>query len=68
MSKMIRDSELVASRWFDVRVGSSIVSYCDDCGIQRTMTCVDRQRMGDDFMLVFLCDHCRFSMNSNEVD
>jgi hypothetical protein len=66
MSKMIRDSELVKCKWFDVRFYSSIVSFCEECDCQRTHTCVDRYRLGDDWMLVFLCDHCRFSVVAKE--
>ena len=72
MSKMMRESELIASKWFGVHVGSSIVSFCDVCGCQRTMMCTDRYYIGGDWMLVFLCDHCRFSKQENfgcrEVD
>jgi hypothetical protein len=66
MSKLIKESVLVENRWFDVRVGSCIVSYCEVCDCQRTHTCIDRYRMGDDSMLVFLCDRCRFSVDGKE--
>jgi len=66
LSKMIQESVLDETRWFGVHVGSCIVSYCEDCNCQRTMTCTDRYRIGDDRMLVFLCDHCRFSVDIDD--
>lgn len=60
MSVMIRQSLLNETRWFDVRVGGSIVNFCEVCGCQRTHSCVDRCWVDGDWLLSFLCDFCRF--------
>lgn len=44
---------LIETRWFDVHVGSCIVSYYEVCCCQRTMTSIDSYHIDNDRMLVF---------------
>jgi hypothetical protein len=59
MSKLIRQSVLVDNRWFGVRVGSVVVSFCERCECQRTHTCVDKSWVGGEWVFVFICDVCQ---------
>ena len=61
LSKIMKKSSLDEARWFNIKVGSCIVTFCDDCRGQRTHHCVDNYRNGGDVMFVFLCDYCRFN-------
>ncbi|UCD13370.1 MAG: hypothetical protein JSW60_07380 [Thermoplasmatales archaeon] len=60
MQKMIKQSVLDECKWYGIDVGSSVVSYCEDCGCQRVHTCVDREWVDGGWLFVFLCDFCRF--------
>ena len=60
MSKIIRKSVLDDTKWFGIREGSSVVSYCEDCRCQRTHTCTDSFWKDDESWFVLLCDFCRF--------
>lgn len=57
---MIKQSVLADAKWFNIGVNSVVVSYCEDCGCQRTHTCVDDFWNDDERWLVLLCDSCRF--------
>ena len=61
MSKMIKKSELTNNKWYNIKLGSCIVTYCNECNAQRTHHCVDIVRIGEGTMCVFLCDYCRFN-------
>jgi len=60
VSKVIKKSVLDAARWWGVRVGSSVVSYCKVCECQRTHRCVDSFWEEGELWFVFVCDFCRF--------
>lgn len=44
--------------WVRIGIGSSVVTFCERCGLQRTHTCVDRTWEDDDWTYDFECDHC----------
>ena len=66
MSVMIKQSVLYETKWFDIRIGSSIVTFCERCICQRTHTCADRYWVDGGWVLTFLCDFCRFNMGDNK--
>ena len=57
---MIKQSFLADKKWFNIGIGSSVVSYCEDCDHQRTHSCVDKSLVDGEWLYVFLCDYCRF--------
>lgn len=53
--------------WVHINIGSSVVSFCEQCGCQRTHTVVEREWDDGDWVFSIECDHCCIKDDSKTI-
>jgi len=62
MLKSIWQKLLIDNGWYGVNVGSQVVTYCRECGVQRPHKCI-RKTLNEEkkIMVVLKCCGCNFT-------
>lgn len=58
MIKHIPKSILDENKWYGIREGSHLVSYCAKCQCQRCHQCIGKEWVEGDWLFSFRCNSC----------